>query len=281
MQKGKSSKFSTREKCRQKFAPKYKIAYQGNAKPGCMYEKYNIPSSILVEMKEEKLLKNWSGNRETDMDRIESIRAWQNEIGRVLGMIHLAYIEGEGLVCYDGGHRLMALEKGLEVTIEILWDVTDEITKKYFDMINENEKVTELHKEEKLIPAKDMIEGFMKLFFNTFKGIKSVAPNPARPWLNQTKLETRLTELYTSFVLEEEKCSLQDLFDSIMFLNRAYKNDWREMKYTCKKKALIGRNKSTAETAKFYLNSPAEFLSDDDVDWAIDNRLEYDEEMSQ
>lgn len=63
---------------------------------------YHLPSKILVDLRDERLLKVWTGNRPIDKDRVKEIKEWQNEIGRVLGTLHLAYLPKEGLVCYGG-----------------------------------------------------------------------------------------------------------------------------------------------------------------------------------
>jgi len=54
------------------------------------------------------LWKKWSRNRDPDMERVNEILESRAYIPK---FIHLAELEGEGLVCYDGNHRRVVLEK--------------------------------------------------------------------------------------------------------------------------------------------------------------------------
>jgi len=50
------------------------------------------------------LCKKWSHNRDCDNERVDEIFKFHNNGGYIPRMIHLAEIESEGLICYDGNH---------------------------------------------------------------------------------------------------------------------------------------------------------------------------------
>ena len=58
---------------------------------------YLIPSSVLKTLD----VKQWKFNRPPDWSRLEEIRSWISENKRMDGILNLAYIVGEGLVCFD------------------------------------------------------------------------------------------------------------------------------------------------------------------------------------
>lgn len=231
------------------------------------YELYHLPSKILVDLRDKRLLKVWSGNRIIDKDRVEEIREWQNEIGRVLGTLHFAYLQEEGLVCYDGNHRLQALDAGLEVLVEVIWDANPQIVSDYNSRINALQEVPEVNKNPELrsqTTLLDAVNEFMQWMEDNFSRLK--VNGTKRPRWNVTKLTEKITEIYQAY---GDQYTYEEIFEAIKHLNTCLGDKTRTIKYISNKREPTGPDKDIAEQIKFYLYFPPDPLSDSDVKWAL------------
>ena len=77
---------------------------------------YAIPHEIFHQLD----IKTWKYNRPVDENRVEEIRQWNKEFNRMDGVINLAYIAGDGLVCFEGNHRRLALK---DLPINVIVDI--------------------------------------------------------------------------------------------------------------------------------------------------------------
>lgn len=91
---------------------------------------YHLHSQIINELD----IKNYCERVATDTNKVAQITEYIQKSHLVDGIIQLAYIKGEGLICYDGIHRLAALRNIADVVsvsvsaiIRILWDANDDM----------------------------------------------------------------------------------------------------------------------------------------------------------
>jgi hypothetical protein len=73
----------------------YKISKEIHA-----HQLYYIPSIRLVNLRQCEHICKWSRNRPYNKERVEKLCNYQNSQTHVNGIIHLAYLADEDLVCY-------------------------------------------------------------------------------------------------------------------------------------------------------------------------------------
>lgn len=134
-------------------------------------------------------------------------------MGYVDGVIYLANIENEGLVCYDGNHRrcaLMNLPKNYKVIINILENPTFEVLKEKFRSLNICVHVTELFlNPENKDTHQDMLTKIMDVteyFCSIWKSHRKTSPNPKRPNFNRDSLQSKIV-----YIIETENKSINEL----------------------------------------------------------------------
>jgi len=187
---------------------------------------YALPMQIYKQLD----IKVWKFNRPPDMARVEEIRETMKVNNRMDGLINIAYITHEGLVCYEGNHRRLALEGNeFVVLIHILWDVTDEQVTEEFKRLNKSVSVPELYISETDATMRFEIEQLVSDFRKKFKDHESASARHARPNFNRDNLTDQILRLQKELMLPiaqvsarlyalNDKYSLQDkskLSDSI------------------------------------------------------------------
>ena len=176
---------------------------------------YAIPMDVFRSLD----IKQWKFNRPPDITRLAEIRSWMTEFKRMDGVLNLAYISGEGIVCFEGNHRRLALD-GLDITVfaDVLWDVTDEIVVHEFRRLNKSICVPDLYVTENHYAVRENIEKAVQEFRKKYPSMESTSGRPQRPNFNRDKLTDELFRLH-----KELGISIEDLMVKLNLLNETLK----------------------------------------------------------
>jgi hypothetical protein len=182
---------------------------------------YAIPAKVLLQMSQDGDIKLWSHNRPPDEDRVTEIREYHKKTKHVKGMIQMAYIIGEGFVCYESNHRRCALIPEIQfVFVDVLWDVTQERVVEEFLAINQAVSVPSIYTEVDVdATVRNKIEEFVKGFCVRYKAFVSTSPNPHSPQFNRDNLKDNIYDLWKGL-----KCNVDDVLCAIERLNKEYEN---------------------------------------------------------
>jgi len=167
-------------------------------------------------------IKTWKFNRPPDMNRVPEIHNWMKQFNRMDGVLNLAYIQNEGLVCFEGNHRRLALEglTNIVVIIDIVWDTTNEIVMHEFQRLNKSISVPDLYVVENDATLRLQIEEIVTTFRKKYPTHESNSGRPARPNFNRDKLTDELTRIKK----ESPHISVNDLMKKLEELNETYKS---------------------------------------------------------
>lgn len=177
---------------------------------------YAIPMNIFRQLD----IKQWKYNRPPDTSRIPEIHNWMKEFNRMDGMLNLAYIQNEGLVCFEGNHRRLALD-GLNIIVfvDIIWDTTHDIITHEFQRINKSVSVPDIYVAENNNTLRIEIEDAVSLFRKKYQMHESSSGRPIRPNFNRDKLTDEITRLQ-----KELNITVSELMERIYSLNEKYKS---------------------------------------------------------
>jgi len=152
----------------------------------------------LYKMNSDKFAKleirAWKYNRPPDEDRVLEIRAGIVESKRVDNIIYLAHTS-DGLVCYDGNHRRLALKdiEGVDrILVDVMWGVDDEIIKQEFVRLNKAMPVPDLYTVDPVVSVADL-DAIFQQFYKKFKLNKVTSRSPHRPSFNETMVTNEFT----------------------------------------------------------------------------------------
>ena len=163
-------------------------------------------------------VKPWKYNRPPDMTRIPEINDWMKEFGRMDGVLNLAYIQGEGLVCFEGNHRRLALD-GLDIPVfvDIVWDATHESLAHEFRRLNKSVCVPDLYVAETSATLRLELEDAVAEFRKKYSSMESTSGRPQRPNYNRDRLTDEITRLQKELVVP-----VGELMTRIYALNEYY-----------------------------------------------------------
>ena len=176
---------------------------------------YAIPMFVFKSLD----IKQWKFNRPPDLSRLSEIRAWMSEFKRMDGVLNLAYVLGEGLVCFEGNHRRLALD-GIDITVfvDILWDVSHEVVVHEFRRLNKSICVPDLYVTENHYAVRDSVEKAVQEFRKKYPSMESSSGRPQRPNFNRDKLTDELFRVH-----KELGISIEDLMVKLSSLNETLK----------------------------------------------------------
>ena len=163
-------------------------------------------------------VKQWKYNRPPDMTRIPEIHGWMKQFGRMDGVLNLAYIQGEGLICFESNHRRLALD-GLDIPVfaDIVWDATHETVRQEFMRINKAVSVPDLYVAETPATLRVELEDAVAEFRKKYASMESTSGRPNRPNYNRDKLTDEFMRLQKELVVP-----VPELMSRIYSLNEAY-----------------------------------------------------------
>jgi hypothetical protein len=164
-------------------------------------------------------VRQWKYNRPPDMSRIPEIHNWMKQFHRMDGVLNLAYIQNEGLVCFEGNHRRLALE-GLDIPVllDIVWDATHDSVKHEFQRLNKSVSVPDLYVVENDATLRVEIEEAVNTFRKKYATHESSSGRPIRPNFNRDKLTDEFTRLQ-----KELRIPVCELVERLEKLNEKYK----------------------------------------------------------
>lgn len=141
------------------------------------------------------LWKKWSRNRDPDMERVNEILESRAYIPK---FIHLAELEGEGLVCYDGNHRRVVLEKlggeGMCI-VDIMFGASSDDVYQAFININKGVEVPEIYIED-TDNIKEEITKLVKGYETKYKVFVSTSSRCRAPQFNRDTFVENITKIY-------------------------------------------------------------------------------------
>lgn len=176
---------------------------------------YAVPMKIFKTLD----VRQWKYNRPPDMSRVPEIHKWMKEFNRMDGVLNLAYIQSEGLVCFEGNHRRLALEGlDIKVLLDIVWNATHDIVKHEFQRLNKSVCVPDLYVVENDSSLRVQIEEAVSAFRKKYPTHESSSGRPIRPNFNRDKLTDEFTRLQ-----KELHISVPELVERLEKLNEKYK----------------------------------------------------------
>jgi hypothetical protein len=165
---------------------------------------YALPMNVFKNLD----IKMWKFNRPPDTTRISEINEAMKKNNRMDGLINLAFIPHEGLVCYEGNHRRLALEgNNFPVFIDVLWDVTDERVTEEFRRLNKSVSVPELYISETDATIKVEIEQLVSEFRKKFPDHVSSSARPIRPNFNRDKFTDEISRIQKELMIPVSQIS--------------------------------------------------------------------------
>ena len=178
---------------------------------------YVMNSEDIITLAAEGNLKLWSRNRPADELRVAEIREIIKKTEHVDGTIRVAFIKDEGLVCYEGNHRRMALIPGVLVIVDILWDVDQDRVVEEFVHVNRAVSVPDLYTSVDMdATAKLKIVQYVSKLEAKYPKFKT-GNKPNRPNFNRDGLISDITKIWESI-----GCSVDTLTAAITALNEKY-----------------------------------------------------------
>lgn len=176
---------------------------------------YSIPMAKFKSLD----VKQWKYNRPPDMSRIPEIHNWMKQFQRMDGILNLAYITGEGLVCFEGNHRRLALEElDIMVFADILWDANDEIVTHEFRRLNKSVCVPNLYVIENESTLRGDIEKLVSDFRKKYPNVESNSGRPQRPNYNRDRLTDDILRIH-----KDSAIPISEIMNKIDLLNESYK----------------------------------------------------------
>jgi len=171
------------------------------------------------------IVKKWSRNRDPDMQRVQEIGQYMSHGGYVPVILHLADVQDEGIVCYDGNHRreaLNLLEKPPHVIIDMLCNASQKDVYDAFDMLNKSVQVPAIYFEQEDLSyqIKDQLIQLVKSYETKYKSHLSPSPRCHAPQFNRDQLVDQLHRIITLF---QGRVSVASLKDALEVLNALYK----------------------------------------------------------
>jgi len=178
---------------------------------------YAVPMDIFKTLD----ITQWKFNRPPDMTRIADIHNWMGQFNRMDGVLNIAYIPHEGLVCFEGNHRRLALD-GLNIMVlmDIIWDVTHEIVTHEFQRLNKSISVPDLYVVENDATLRLEIQEAVSNICKKYPTHISSSGRPIRPNFNRDKLTDELTRLH-----KELQIPISELMNRLEKLNEKYKDN--------------------------------------------------------
>jgi len=176
---------------------------------------YSIPMAKFKSLD----VKQWKYNRPPDMTRVPEIHDWMKQFQRMDGILNLAYIAGEGLVCFEGNHRRLALE-GLDIVVfvDILWDATNEIVTHEFRRLNKSVCVPDLYVIENDSTLRGDIEKVVAEFRRKYPTLESNSGRPQRPNYNRDKLTDDILRIH-----KDSAIPISEIMTKLELLNESHK----------------------------------------------------------
>ena len=189
---------------------------------------YDIYYDVLID--NYKII-NWSYNRKPASERIPLIKKSLVSSNKVDGEIYLYYINENTLGCYDGIHRLTALQElyknGFKnrhrLRLNILPEENYEFIKKKFIDLNRSISVPFINSN-----ISNLINDILKDYKNKYGKFFSGFPKPNIPNENETTFCIKLENFINNISLEEQ--NIFNIINILVSYNNYIKNNYKKLK---------------------------------------------------
>jgi hypothetical protein len=190
-------------------------------------EKYRDGNHVcyIIKFKHiQPLCKKWSKNRDPDMSRVVDMYEHYKVGGYIPKLIHLAELEGEGLVCYDGNHRREVMKllgnDGYDVDciVDIMFNTTKDDVYTAFETINKLVDVPEIYLDDTL-DIKDDVLSLVKIYETKYKEFLSKTPKCRSPNFNRDVFTDNITKIYKYLHCSK---TIQEISELLNKLNDEY-----------------------------------------------------------
>lgn len=169
------------------------------------------------------IVKKWSRNRDPDMTRVQDLLIHISNNGYFPPVLHLAEVDGEGLVCYDGNHRreaLNAISNPPKVIIDLMTRASQEDVYKAFEALNKSVQVPALYLDESMNHnVKDDLLCIVRKYESKYRQHVSSSARCHAPQFNRDHF---LDNLYNIWCQLDGRMSVQELEHSLETLNKLY-----------------------------------------------------------
>ncbi len=163
------------------------------------------------------------------MERVNEMYDFYMSGGYIPQMIHLAEINGEGLVCYDGNHRreLFSREeisKDIEIIVDVLFTASQTDVYKAFENINKSVQVPAIYlvdddESNKVSQIKREILALVKDYEQKYKSCLSTSARCHTPNFNRDTFCENIYDIYQYF---DGEFSISDIVNLLEKLNLDY-----------------------------------------------------------
>ena len=183
--------------------------------------------------------KIWSKNRPVDESRLSEIASYIKKNDSIDGVIYLANIPEEGLVCYDGNHRRTSiglLDKDYKVLVDIVENPSYEYLCEKFKTLNKCIPLMELYENPDKYndEFKIMIYEVLDKICKKWPKHTSSSPNPKRPNFNRDIFGNELTKFIIDNMIYNLNFNI--LYNALLKLNNYNKENIHNLKLSSKVK---------------------------------------------
>jgi hypothetical protein len=153
------------------------------------------------------LCKKWSRNRDSDSTRVQEMLEHFHKGGYIPLHFHLAEVQGEGLVCYDGNHRREVLntlnaeeQKNVICIVDIMFDASQNDVYKAFSNLNKSVQVPAIYVEKEVqFSVRDEIVDLVKSYESKYRPMLSTSSRCHVPHFNRDMFTDNIFIIYTHF----------------------------------------------------------------------------------
>lgn len=165
------------------------------------------------------LWKKWSKNRDPDMQRVDEMVTNGVYIPKI---IHLAELEREGLVCYDGNHRREVLKRlvddSLTCIVDIIFNATYDDVYEAFVNVNKGVELPEIYIEDS-DNIKNDVTDLVRKYEDKYKPYVSISSKCRAPQFNRDMFIENITKIYR-YLLGQK--TIREIGDLLEKLNHEY-----------------------------------------------------------
>lgn len=189
-----------------------------------IYENNNHIGYLIEYNKIAPLCKKWSRNRDCDENRVNDIYNFYITGGYIPNIIHLAEIEEEGLICYDGNHRREVFNKyiknnnkSLTCIIDIIFSTSQNEVYNVFNNINKAVQLPAIYLEKKdnIMIIKNDIINLVKKYETNYKPFLSTSSRFQAPNFNRDVFVDNIYEIYQYFNGTIDINNIEKLLDKL------------------------------------------------------------------
>lgn len=148
--------------------------------------------------------KKWSRNRDPDIERVNEMVEYYHKGGYIPRMIHLAELNDEGMVCYDGNHRKevfnMCNDEAVMCVVDVIFGATQNDVYKAFNNINKSVQLPAIYIEESSgeNDVKAEIVKLVKEYETMYKPFLSTSARCHVPHFNRDAFTDNIYNIYKS-----------------------------------------------------------------------------------